>query len=135
MMPYSGCCLCGAVRFEMHGLLRPAYACHCGQCRRQSGHYVAVTSARRADFVLLRDDTLKWYRSSDLAQRGFCGECGSVLFWDDGGDAISINAGSLDQPTGLKIEKHIFVDDKGDYYEIADNLPQFAGYDRPLAPQ
>ena len=129
---FSGRCLCGAVRYEVRGPLSPAHACHCGQCRRQSGPFIVATSARRADFILAKDRGLRWYRSSDFAKRGFCGECGSVLFWDDGGDEISINAGGLDQPTGLAVTKHIFVDDKADYYDIKDGLPQFAGYDEPM---
>ncbi len=131
---FSGGCLCGAVRYEVRGPLSAPHACHCGQCRRQSGHYVVATEAARHDFVLTEARGLKWYRSSALARRGFCADCGSALFWDDGGAAVSINAGSLDQPTGLALKKHIFVDDKADYYEIDDRLPKFAGSDRPLDP-
>ena len=127
----SGHCLCGGVRFEVRGPLADAHACHCGQCRRQSGHFVAGTSAKRADFVLLADKTLAWYRSSPQARRGFSSACGSVMLWDDGGSQMSINAGCLDLPTGLKIKKHIFVEDKADYYDIDDGQPQYIGYDTP----
>ena len=127
----TGGCLCGAVRYEVRGPLTEVHICHCGQCRRQSGHCVAATGAQRSDFSFTEERGLKWYRSSDYARRGFCGECGSALFWDDGGDEISINAGSLDQPTGLKTTKHIFVEEKGDYYEITDDLPRFAHSDVP----
>lgn len=127
----TGRCLCGNVRFEVRGPLSHAHACHCGQCRRQSGHFVVGASAARDDFVLLADSTLAWFKSSDFARRGFCSACGSALFWDDGGPQMSINAGCLDKPTGLQITKHIFVDDKGDYYDIDDDLPKFKGYDTP----
>ena len=83
----------------------------------------------RKDFKLTEDRGLKWYRSSEVAERGFCKECGSSLFWDDGGEEIYICVGSLNEPTGLTIDKHIFVSKKGDYYEISDNLPQFSRYD------
>jgi hypothetical protein len=74
---------------------------------------------------LLKDKTLKWFRSSDWAQRGFCKVCGSSLFWrKDGEDATSIASGTLDGETGLKTSKHICVADKGDYYDITDGLPQ-----------
>lgn len=128
----TGRCLCGAVRFEVHGPLKDLHACHCGMCRRQSGHFVVATSAKRSDFKLTAGESLKWFRSSPWARRGFCAECGSNLLWDDEGDEIGINAGCLDQPTDLKLAKHIFVDDKADYYEIEDRLEKFAGYDRPL---
>ena len=129
---YTGQCLCGAVRFEVRGPLTEPHACHCGQCRRQSGHYVVGTEAKRADLALTEERGLAWYRSSEWARRGFCGDCGSVLFWDNDGDLIGLNAGSLDQPTGLTLARHIFVDDKADYYEIDDDLPKFAGSTTPL---
>ena len=131
MGTYSGGCLCGAVRFEVNGPLTDPTACHCGQCRRQSGHFAVATCAKKSDFVLIKAETLKWYRSSEWARRGFCSECGSFLFWDGSEDEISLNAGSLDQPTGLKLSGHIYVDDKADYYDITDDLPKFAGFDTP----
>lgn len=129
---YHGRCLCGAVRYKVTGPLEDVHACHCGQCLRQSGHFVVGAGAARADFTLLSDKGLKWFQSSDFARRGFCGECGSALFWDDGSARIGINVGSLDQPTGLKLASHIFVDDKADYYEITDTLPKFAGLNQPF---
>lgn len=123
---HTGRCLCGAVRYEVRGKLDPVHMCHCGQCRRQSGHITAATGTARDAFTLLDPEgAMVWYQSSDFAKRGFCGRCGSNMFWDDGGSAMSINAGSLDSPTGLRTDCHIFVDDKGDYYEIADGLPQY----------
>ncbi|MEM8812887.1 MAG: GFA family protein [Pseudomonadota bacterium] len=123
----TGHCLCGAVRFSVCGPFSEGYGCHCSQCRRQSGHFPVATCAARSDFELTETGTLSWFQSSDFARRGFCRNCGSVLFWDDGGDQISINAGSLNAPTGLKLTHHIFVADKGDYYEINDGLPCYAG--------
>lgn len=128
---YSGGCLCGAVRYEVHGPLTTPHACHCGQCRRQSGHFTVASSANRGDFKLLSQETLAWYRSSDFAKRGFCSACGSALFWDDDSEYFSLNVGSLDQPTGLKVASHIFVEDKADYYEIDDDLDKFIGSDTP----
>ncbi|PSL21289.1 glutathione-dependent formaldehyde-activating enzyme [Shimia abyssi] len=72
---------------------------------------------------------LRWFRSSKHAQRGFCSTCGSSLFWKmDGQEGISFGAGTLDGDTGLDTERHIFVEDKGDYYEIACTAPQIARY-------
>jgi len=128
---HSGHCLCGAVRYEVRGPLTDLHACHCTMCQRQGGHFAMATGAKRADFELTAGEALKWYRSSDFAQRGFCADCGSSLFWQDDSDEISINAGSLDQPTGLRLVKHIYVEDKADYYEIDDDLPKFIGYETP----
>ncbi len=129
---HTGQCLCSAVRYVVRGPLTDPHACHCGQCRRQSGHFVVGTEAKRADFTLTEARGLAWYRASDRARRGFCRDCGSVLFWDDGGAFVGINVGSLDQPTGLTLARHIFVDDKADYYRIDDDLPKFAGPATPM---
>jgi hypothetical protein len=102
-------------------------------CRRTSGHFVAATACAREDLVLKSADRLQWFQSSAAARRGFCGNCGSNLFWDPIGAArISIMAGTLDSPTGLTAQGHIFVADAGDYYHIADGLPQSAAWGQPL---
>ena len=119
----AGGCLCGAVRYEVHGPLREVVNCHCGQCRRSHGHVAAYTSAKRGDLVLTEDRGLKWYRSSDFARRGFCGDCGASLFWEPAGRGrVSIAAGGIDAPSGLTTVRNIFTAHKGDYYEIADGL-------------
>ena len=67
------------------------------------------------------EDAIRTYASSATHDRMFCGECGSVLFFaTDGSDRISITAGTLDAPTGLKTAAHIFIADKGDYYVLDD---------------
>ena len=129
MTDVTGRCLCGAVRYAVRGPLRPVSYCHCSQCRRTSGHYVAATACAAADLALLHDEGLRWYRSSSRAERGFCGTCGSSLFWRPGhGRHISIMAGTIDTPTGLDAVEHIFLADASDYYELADGLPQFEHY-------
>jgi hypothetical protein len=126
----SGACLCGAVRYRVTGPLRPVVACHCVQCRKTSGHFVAATSAPR-DCVAI-EGRVSWYVSSDSARRGFCGICGASLFWDGAGDNLSIHAGTLDEPTGLRLKGHIFCADKGDYYELTDELPKAPASDPNL---
>lgn len=125
-----GGCLCGAVHFEVNGPMRPVIACHCNQCRKSSGHYVAATSARRHDVDVRGHVT--WYQSSGAARRGFCGRCGSNLFWDGVGANLSIHMGCLDTPSGLELAGHIYCADKGDYYEIEGDLPQAAQADSDL---
>jgi hypothetical protein len=79
-----------------------------------------------SDLRLQGGENLTWYQSSATARRGFCRICGSALFWKlEGLDTISVMAGVFDSPSGLQGESHIFVADKGDYYEIDDGLPQF----------
>ncbi|CAN5456367.1 GFA family protein [soil metagenome] len=132
----TGSCLCGAVKYEVTGPLRPVIACHCTQCRKQTGTYMSATAAKETDWHLTETRGLKWYRSSDTAQRGFCAECGSVLFWrGDGRDYTAIAAGSIDGETGLNLAGHIFCDDAGDYYEIAGGEFQQPQSSSNLQPQ
>ena len=131
MAQHTGSCLCGAISYQVEGPLRPVIACHCVQCRKTSGHHVAATAAQRETLHI--KGLPVWYASSDRAKRGFCGTCGSNLFWDTGGDLVSIFAGSLDGAPDLSIAGHIFCDDKGSYYEIADGAPQAGGYVDHLA--
>jgi hypothetical protein len=82
----------------------------------------------------VKDDTLKWYVAVSGFRRGFCNECGSSLFFEEeGGDRISIAAGSLDESQGLKIAAHIFASEAGDYYEIDARVPVLQGGDHNVA--
>ena len=119
----DGRCLCGAIAFRVTAQPKGASACHCGQCRRQSGHVWASAAVPASALEIA--GAPRWYASSAGARRGFCGTCGSVLFWQaHGEDTISFALGALERPTGLALETHIFVADKGDYYDIGDGLPQ-----------
>ena len=130
----TGGCLCGAVRYEVRGALRPVVACHCSQCRRMTGHFLAATAARDGDLAIIVDDGLRWYQSSPSARRGFCALCGSTLFWrGTGRDYTAIAAGSIDGATGLELVQHIYTADKGDYYAISDGVPQSARDLKPIS--
>lgn len=121
----SGRCNCGAVTFVAAGPFRPAKACHCKSCRRQSGHFVAATQVESSGLRISGEEAIAWYSATPHARRGFCKTCGTHLFWERAGsDQISIWMGCLDEPTGIRLADHIFVAEKGDYYEIADGLPQ-----------
>ena len=111
----TGGCLCGAVRYRVTGALRPVIACHCSQCRRTSGHHVAATSAPRDTVAVTGNVT--WYASSDVARRGFCGVCGSNLFWrltmpGPMQGMMSVTAGTLDSLEGLELTAEVYIDAK-----------------------
>jgi len=73
------------------------------------------------------EEHITWYHSSEKVRRGFCSICGSSLLFDPPHrDWIAISMGAFDTPTGVKLAGHIFVADKGDYYELTDGLPQNA---------
>jgi hypothetical protein len=81
----------------------------------------------RTALSITGQDHVKWYQSSPKVRRGFCATCGSTLFWDPVfQDWTSIAMGAFDTPTNTRLAQHIFVADKGDYYDITDDLPQNA---------
>ncbi len=123
----TGGCLCGSVRYVVRGPMRDVWACHCYLCRRQHSHHAAYAACHPADLEIVTHgpSKLRWYRSSPGVRHGFCSKCGTPIFWDGrGADHISIAAGTINEPTGLRLVKHICVQQKGDYYEIADDVPQ-----------
>ena len=130
----SGKCMCGAVAFEFRADREDVTACHCGQCRSWSGHHWASLNAPFESLAIkIGEEALGWYRSSDYARRGFCRECGSSLFWhadklDDYRHRIAIAAAAIEKGAPMRLAEHIFVADKGDYYDIADGLPQKEQY-------
>jgi hypothetical protein len=122
---HKGSCLCGAVTFEVNAELGDATACHCTQCRKQTGHYFASSDVPRA--ALHVKGEVSWFASSEKVRRGFCARCGSTLFWDPiYKDRVAIALGAFDTPTRTRLTLHIFVADQGDYYDIGDGLPQNA---------
>lgn len=118
----NGSCNCKGVTFEV---TQPdsATACHCGQCRKQSGHHWASAEGLVKDFKISGD--VRWFAASEIAQRGFCPTCGCFLFWKHNDeDKMSFSLGAIDGPTNLPAALHIFVSDKGDYYELEDSQEQ-----------
>ena len=127
----EGGCACGAIRYAVLGPLRPVIGCHCEQCRRWSGHFVAATSVAR-ERLSIHDpqNYLKTWVSSPGHVRTFCGACGSSLFWENATKpCVSIMAGTLDTPTGLTMSHHIFMDEASDYFPTVDDLPRYVGDD------
>jgi len=125
---HKGSCLCGAVTFEVEGDLAPVEACHCSRCRKWTSHFLASTEVSRSALTVRGLKSLSWFLSSDKVRRGFCSVCGASLFFDpvdrDKHDWVGVSMGAFDTPTRTRMALHIFVADKGDYYEIDDGLPQ-----------
>ena len=127
MSEQVGKCLCGGVRFRLNETPKEVTVCHCGICRRLSGGTPPASASISAP-AFDADDSLKWRQSSPWGQRGFCAECGTQLFWravDKSGWVVF--AGALENPPPLKIERHIFIDEKPDFYDFTDNAPRLTG--------
>lgn len=120
----TGSCLCGAVRYEITGVLRDVTLCHCVMCRKTHGHIGAYTATPKTALRLTESRGLRWYGSSAIARRGFCGECGSTLFWEPTAkDYIAVAAGTLESPSGLSTTLQIHVQSAGDYYRVDGSIP------------
>lgn len=126
---FKGQCDCGKVCFEVEKVREAVTVCHCSQCRRTSGHLWASTKAPFDTVIFSVNEGLQWYSSSAFAKRGFCKNCGSSLFYRMNNEVgVGIAAGCLEGPTNLYIGRHIFVKDKGDYYDINDDVPKIDKY-------
>ena len=127
-MSRTGSCLCGACRFTADPM-PSLQACHCGMCRTWSGGPFMAVPSRNAVF----EGPVSSYASSGHGERGFCATCRSTLFFDPPHlDWIAVSMGAFDKPTDTRLAIHIFVADKGDYYDIADGLPQHDGHDHDV---
>ena len=124
-------CLCGGIQLKTKGPLRHVSNCHCYQCMKTHGNYAAYTNTPEKDIKFIKKRTLKWFRSSKRAKRGFCNKCGASMFFKRlGSENISIAAGMFKNPTKLKTKMNIFVEEKLDYYKIDSRLLKFSRYSK-----
>ena len=122
-------CLCGGIKFETKGHHRNIQNCHCIQCMKTHGHYGAYTNVEEQNIKFIKKRTLKWFRSSKRAKRGFCRKCGASIFFKAlGKKEIHIAAGMFNKPVKLKTIVNIFTKGKLDYYKLDQRLPKFKRY-------
>jgi hypothetical protein len=119
----TGQCLCGAVRLQGRGRFK-IDVCHCGICRRWHGG--PATGIAFSDGITAAGmESVRWHRSSDWAERGFCGACGSTLFYRfvEQPEALMGMAGSFDLPADAHIEEEIYIDHKPGWYDFDCDVP------------
>ena len=124
-------CLCGGIKLKAKGLLRHVLNCHCYQCMKTHGNYAAYTTSLEKDIKFIKKRTLKWFKSSKKAKRGFCKKCGASIFFKFlNSDSIAIAAGMFQNPTNLKTKMNIFVKGKLDYYKLDNRLLKRRRYEK-----
>jgi hypothetical protein len=122
-------CLCGNISFKTSGYHRDVQNCHCVQCLKTHGHHAAYSKVEEKDLKFLSKKSLKWFKSSKRAKRGFCSNCGASIFFKViGTNSVCIAAGIFNNPTKLKTSIEIFTKGKSDYYKINSKLPKYARY-------
>jgi hypothetical protein len=122
-------CLCGNISFKTSGYHRDVQNCHCIQCIKTHGNFAAYSKVEDKDLKFINKKSLKWFKSSKRAKRGFCSNCGASIFFKVlGTNSICISAGIFNKPTRLKTSIEIFTKGKSDYYKLSSNLPKFSKY-------
>ncbi len=123
----EGGCLCGAIRYRVQGQPFAVNYCHCRQCRRHSGAPVAAFASYRRDRVAWTKGAPRLFRSSDIAHRGFCPDCGTTLTWEGVGapDEIDIGVGTFDDASSLTPKDHLWTESALPWFHIDDTLPRY----------
>lgn len=125
-----GSCLCGGVRYEISGPLSFPLNCHCSMCRKAHGAAFRSRARVKADDFRWTQgaELVTYYESSPGNHRGFCRMCGSPLLsrFDNDPRSYGLPLGALDDDPGIKPGFHVFVASKAPWYDITDELPQFA---------
>ena len=122
----SGHCLCGGVQITLEGAHDEVDICHCKMCARWGGAFYAGLESENASVE--GEDLVSVYKSSDWAERAFCSKCGSNLWYRflPTGNRTFL-AGMFDVPPGTGIKHQIFVDEKPDWYDLAQQSPMKTG--------
>ncbi|MCP8895727.1 GFA family protein [Shinella daejeonensis] len=119
---YTGGCQCGAVRFRVEGALGDASVCHCRMCQKASGNfYLPLVSVRQARLIWTRGAP-KRFRSSSIAFRGFCAECGTPLTYE-APDGLALTIAAFDDPAGIAPRIQWGVEAKLPYVDTIHRLP------------
>jgi len=125
-VPVTGGCLCGAIRYESTEPPNLVGFCHCRMCQKASGGIFLVFADFPGDAFRFTSGQLRYYRSSEIATRGFCRECGTpISFQYDGSSGPAIMVGTLDHPEDWPPTwEHSGIESKVPWFEISDDLPQ-----------
>jgi len=126
VQPLKGKCLCGAVSITLNGMRPEIDVCHCEMCRRNYGNFAAMVAG--SDYTIEGAEHISTYQSSEWAERSFCSKCGSALWYRfKPTNFTSFAAGHFDLPDGLPIKQQIFVEEKPDWYDLAQKTPMKTG--------
>lgn len=120
----SGSCLCGKVQFQVGEMKTGLGACHCGMCRKWcGGPFLAIDCGTKVQWQ--SEEFIHRYASSDWAERGFCKNCGTNLFYyfKKAGRYI-LTAGLFDNQKDFIFDHQIFIDKKPKYYQFKNQTKE-----------
>ncbi len=125
--PQAGGCACGAVRYAMTGAPIWSAHCHCRDCRRVAGAaYVTYVGMPKTQVTWSGAAPLRYLSSPGVVRR-FCGRCGTPLSYEGERwpDEIHILAATLDDPSWLTPQAHVYVGQKMPWVQLSDGLPRY----------
>lgn len=124
----TGGCLCGDVRYEISKPAIDIGYCHCRMCQRFSGAPVIFGATFPLEAVRFTQGEPTYYKSSPIAERGFCKRCGSSLTYKPLArrwtDWILVMGGTLDNPEYSAPVWHLGVESQIPWLVIEDDLPR-----------
>jgi len=126
MTEMEGGCLCGAVRYRVGGDVGVTH-CHCIHCRKLGGTaFVTWVEARSSNFTWLQGQAAEFTPRKGVT-RTYCADCGSPMTYQNHEftDSIDVTAGTLDDPSGLKPDDHVWFERKLPWLRIEDGLPHY----------
>jgi hypothetical protein len=121
----TGGCQYGAIRYRIEQAPRTPSICHCRMCQKAGGApFMAFFSVPKAGLVLTKGAPAI-YRSSDIAERGFCAACGTPLTYAMFGRGhVSLTIGSLDHPERIAPAEQLGVESMLPWFDGLANLPK-----------
>lgn len=126
--PPTGGCLCGNIRYEVTGTLFDPHYCHCRACQKASGAPAIAGAFLTSDALGVMHGQLKFYRSSPIVERGFCGDCGTYLVYrpliPEWSDWIIITIASLDRPQAISPKRHYGTESQLPWFDTRDDFPR-----------
>jgi hypothetical protein len=128
--PFSGGCLCGAIRYESRAEPLFSINCHCRDCQRTTGTAYAPVLAVPRDALSISQGKPTYYTSQsdsgETVSRGFCPECGSGIFskLSANPDIVGLKAASLDDPSWFRPAVDMYTDSAQPWDVMNPDLPK-----------
>jgi hypothetical protein len=120
----TGGCQCGAIRYALHEQPSDPDICHCRMCQKAFGSFFAPLAGVPRDRFELTRGELATFMSSDEAERGFCGRCGTPLtFRYVHSERIAVSIGSLDEPEKIAPKIQVGVEGRIPWFAVLPTLP------------
>jgi hypothetical protein len=131
---FDGGCACGALRYRIHSRPMFVHCCHCKDCQRQTGSAFVLNALIEADRVELLSGEPKAFGMPTDSGRPHsvfrCPDCGTVVWSNYGGltKLRFVRVGTLDDPTTLPPDVHIYIRSKLPWIDLPQGVPAFEAY-------